>query len=78
MTNKKPPYKVVFDEGVFDELAEDADLTQEELDAFIAGLFELAESGELFDYSTPVDELPEEEQAEIINMLEYKQKKTRH
>lgn len=78
MTNKKPPYKVVFDEGVFDELAEDADLTQEELDAFIAGLFELAESGELFDYSTPVDELPEEEQAEIINMLEYRQKKTRH
>jgi hypothetical protein len=78
MTNKKPPYKVVFDEGVFDELAEDADLTQEELDAFIAGIFELAESGELFDYSTPVDELPEEEQAEIISMLEHKQKKTRH
>jgi len=78
MTNKKPPYKVVFDEGVFDELAEDADLTQEELDAFIAGIFELAESGELFDYSTPVDELPEEEQAEIISMLEHKQKKMRH
>ena len=78
MTSKKPPYKVVFDEGVFDELAEDADLTQEELDAFIAGIFELAESGELFDYSTPVDELPEGEQAEIISMLEHKQKKTRH
>jgi len=75
---KKPPFKVVFDEGVFDELAEDADLTQEELDAFIAGIFELAESGELFDYSTPVDELPEEEQAEIISMLEHKQKKMRH
>ena len=78
MTNKKPPYKVVFDEGVFDDLAEDADLTQEELDAFIAGIFELAESGELFDYSTPVEELPEEEQAVIIDMLEHKQKKTRH
>ena len=75
---KKPPFKVVFDEGVFDDLAEDADLTQEELDAFIAGIFELVESGEIIDYSTPVEELSEEEQAEIISMLEYKQKKTRH
>jgi len=75
---KKPPFSVVFDEGVFDELAEDSDLTQEELDAFVAGIFELAESGEIVDYSTPVDELPEEEQAEIIDMLEHKQKKTRH
>ena len=75
---KKPPFKVVFDEGVFDELAEDSDLTQEELDAFVAGIFELAESGEIVDYSTPIEELPEEEQAEIIDMLEHKQKKTRH
>jgi|Laugrespbdmm15sn_2_1035079.scaffolds.fasta_scaffold95181_2 hypothetical protein len=78
MTNKKPPFSVVFDEGVFDELAEDSDLTQEELDAFVAGIFELAESGEIVDYSTPVEELPEEEQAEIIDMLKHKQKKTRH
>ena len=78
MTNKKPPFSVVFDEGVFDKLAEDSDLTQEELDAFVAGIFELAESGEIFEHSTPVEELPEEEQAEIINMLEHKQKKTRH
>jgi hypothetical protein len=78
MTNKKPPFSVVFDEGVFDELAEDSDLTQEELDAFVAGIFELAESGEIVNYSTPVEELPEEEQAEIIDMLEHKQKKTRH
>jgi hypothetical protein len=78
MTKKKPPFSVVFDEGVFDELAEDSDLTQEELDAFVAGIFELAESGEIVDYSTPVEELPEEEQAEIIDMLEHKQKKTRH
>ena len=75
---KKPPFSVVFDEGVFDELAEDSDLTQEELDAFVAGIFELAESGEIVDYSTPVEELPEEEQAEIIDMLKHKQKKTRH
>ena len=75
---KKPPFKVVFDEGVFDDLSEDMDMTQEELDAFIAGIFELAESGEIIDYSTPVEELSEEEQAEIISMLEYKQKKTRH
>ena len=78
MTKKKPPFNVVFDEGVFDELVEDSDMTQEELDAFVAGIFELAESGEIFEYSTPVEELPEEEQAEIVNMLEYKQKKTRH
>ena len=78
MTKKKPPFSVVFDEGVFDELAEDSDLTQEELDAFVAGIFELAESGEIVNYSTPVEELPEEEQAEIIDMLEHKQKKTRH
>jgi hypothetical protein len=78
MTNKKPPFSVVFDEGVFDELAEDSDLTQEELDAFVAGIFELAESGEIVNYSTPVEELPEEEQAEIIDMLKHKQKKTRH
>jgi len=75
---KKPPFKVVFDEGVFDDLAEDMDMTQEELDAFVAGIFELAETGEILEYSTPVEELSEEEQAEIINMLERKQKKTRH
>jgi hypothetical protein len=75
---KKPPFKVVFDEGVFDDLAEDADLTQEELDAFVAGIFELAETGEILEYSTPIEELPEEEQAEIIDMLERKQKKQRH
>lgn len=75
---KKPPFKVVFDEGVFDDLAEDMDMTQEELDAFVAGIFELAETGEILEYSTPVEELPEEEQAEIINMLKRKQKKPRH
>ena len=52
---KKPPFKVVFDEGVFDDLAEDADLTQEELDAFVAGIFELAETGEILEYSTPIE-----------------------
>ena len=75
---KKPPFKVVFDEGVFDDLSEDMDMTQEELDAFVAGIFELAETGEILEYSTPIDELPEEEQAEIIDMLERKQKKPRH
>ena len=75
---KKPPFKVVFDEGVFDDLSEDMDMTQEELDAFVAGIFELAETGEILEYSTPIDELPEEEQAEIIDMLERKQKKQRH
>lgn len=78
MTKKKPPFKVVFEEGVFDELAEDMEMTQEELDAFVAGIFELAETGEILEHSTPIEELPEEEQAEIIDMLERKQKKTRH
>jgi hypothetical protein len=78
MTKKKPPFKVVFEEGVFDDLAEDMELTQEELDAFVAGIFALAESGEILDEATPIEELPEEEQAEIIDLLERKRKNKRH
>lgn len=76
MTKKKAPLKVVFEEGCLDDLSDE--LTQEELDALIEGIFQLAETGEILNESTPIEELPEEEQAEIIDMLERKQKKTRH
>jgi hypothetical protein len=72
---KKPPFKVTFEEGCFDELEDD--LTEEEMKALIQGIFELAETGEIFEHSTPVDELPEDEQAQIIDMLSRK-KNTRH
>lgn len=76
MTKKKPPFEIVFEEGCFDELEDE--LTQEEMDALIEGIFQLAETGEILEHSTPVEELPEEEQAEIINMLDRKKKRTRH
>ena len=53
-------------------------LRQSEVNRILGKVDELAESGEIVEYSTPIEELPEEEQAEIINMLEHKQKKTRH
>ena len=77
MTGKKaPPFKVTFEEGCFDELEDE--LTQEEMEKLIQGIFELAETGEIFDNSTPLEELPEDEQVEIIDMLERKSKRTRH
>jgi hypothetical protein len=72
---KKPPFKITFEEGCFDELEDD--LTEEEMEALIKGIFELAETGEIFDNATPVSELPEDEQAQIIDMLSRK-KHTRH
>jgi hypothetical protein len=72
---KKPPFKVTFEEGCFDDIEDD--LTEEEMEKLIRGIFELAETGEIFDNSTPVDELPEDEQAQIIEMLSRK-KNTRH
>jgi hypothetical protein len=74
MTKKKPP-SVIFEEGCFDEML---DLTQEEMDALIDGIMQLVETGEIFERATLVDDLPEDEQAEIIDMLERKQKRTRH
>jgi hypothetical protein len=76
MTKKKPPISIEFEEGCLDDLADE--LTQEEMDALIEGIFQLAETGEILENSTPLDELPEDEQAEIINMLERKNKRTRH
>ena len=74
MSKKKPP-SVIFDEGCFDEML---DLTQEEMDALIDGIMQLVETGEIFERATLVDDLPEDEQAEIIDLIERKKRNTRH
>jgi hypothetical protein len=74
LTKKKPP-SVIFDQGCFDEML---DLTQEEMDALIKGIMQLVETGEIFENATPIEDLPEEEQAEIIDLLEHKKRNTRH
>lgn len=76
MTKKKPKFEITFEEGCFDELEDE--LTEEEMDALIKGIFELAETGEILEESTPLSELPEEEQQEIMEMLDRQQKRTRH
>jgi hypothetical protein len=74
MSKKKPP-SVIFDEGCFDDML---DLTQEEMDALIDGIMQLVETGEIFERATLVDDLPEDEQAEIIDLIERKKRNTRH
>jgi hypothetical protein len=74
MTKKKPP-SVIFDEGCFDEML---DLTREEMDALIDGIMQLVETGEIHERATLVEDLPEEEQVEIIDLLERKKRNTRH
>jgi hypothetical protein len=74
MSKKKPP-SVIFDEGCFDDML---DLTQEEMEALIDGIMQLVETGEIFEHSTNVEDLPEDEQAEIIDMLTRKKRNTRH
>ena len=74
MSKKKPP-SVIFDEGCFDDML---DLTQEEMDALIDGIMQLVETGEIFENATLVDDLPEDEQAEIIDLMERKKRNTRH
>jgi hypothetical protein len=74
MSKKKPP-SVIFDEGCFDDML---DLTQEEMDALIDGIMQLVETGEIIENAKLVDDLPEEEQAEIIDMLTRKKLNTRH
>jgi hypothetical protein len=39
---------------------------------------QLVETGEIFENATPIEDLPEEEQAEIIDLLEHKKRNTRH
>jgi hypothetical protein len=74
MTKKKPP-SVIFEKGCFDDML---DLTQEEMDALIEGIIQLIETGEIIENATPVEDLPEQEQAEIIDMLTRKKLNTRH
>jgi hypothetical protein len=76
---KKKPVKIEFVPGAFDQF----EGTQEELDAFIAELQRMAESGELEEHSMSLDddeawlELTEEEQA-IISAAITKPDETRH
>lgn len=65
--------KVIFEEGCFDTMD---DLTQEDLDELIAEIEEMVDDGSLFDYSVPVEELPQDEQDEIYEMIN-KRKNTR-
>lgn len=71
MTKRKPK-EVIFEDGWADEL----DLTQEEYDALVDGIRQLVATGEIFENSTPVDELDEEEQQEILEQIN--NKNTRH
>ena len=76
---KKNPVKIEFAPGAFDSF----EGTQEELDAFIAELQRMAESGELEEHSVALDdeeawlELTEEEQA-IISAAITRPDETRH
>jgi hypothetical protein len=61
---KNKPLKIVFAQGCFD----DFEGTQEELDAIIAQLTELAQSGELLENSTFIEDL-EEIDDEVLDLL---------
>jgi hypothetical protein len=68
MSNEeKKPLEVVFAPGCFD----DFDGTQKELDEMIAEINRLAETGELFERSLPVDldELSDEELEELAGKM---------
>ena len=69
---KKKQFNVVFAEGWADEM----DLSQDEYDALIDGIKQLVATGEIFENITPVDELPFEEQQEILEQID--RKNTRH
>jgi len=69
---KKKPKEVIFEEGWADEL----DLSQEDYDALVRGIQELVATGEIFEDAIPIEDLPEEEQQEIIEQIN--RKNTRH
>jgi hypothetical protein len=71
MTKKKKT--VEFEEGWADEL----DLTPDELADLVRGITQLVETGEIFEELIPIEELDEEERAEIYERL-LKPKNTRH
>jgi transcription elongation GreA/GreB family factor len=64
--------KVVYEEGCFDELAEE--MTQEEIDALTKEIQTLADSGELFENS---EQLSEEESDMILRRLDNIEKNKR-
>ena len=66
MTEEKKPIKVIFAPGAFD----DFDGTQEELDAMVAEIQRLAESGEIEELSQPIDENILDEEPEFRDVLE--------
>ena len=72
MTEEKKKPEVVFMPGCFDSF----EGTQEELDEMIAEIQRMAETGELFEKSQPVDidsvleEFTDEEIEEILNEIE--------
>jgi uncharacterized protein YciU (UPF0263 family) len=70
MTKKKT---VEFEEGWADEL----DLTVNELADLMRGIKQLVETGEIWEEAIPVDELDDDERAEIYESLS-KPKNTRH
>jgi hypothetical protein len=67
MTRKKP-MDVEFMPGWADEM----ELSQDEYDALIDGIKQLVATGEIFENSTPVSELPFEEQEEILKQINRK------
>jgi hypothetical protein len=71
MTKRKPK-TVEFEDGWADEL----NLTQEEYDALVDGIRQLVATGEILENATPIDELPLEEQQEILESIN--RKNTRH
>jgi hypothetical protein len=62
---------VEFEDGWADEL----NLTQEEYDALVRGIKELVATGEIFDEATPLEELPLEEQEEILEQINRKNRR---
>ena len=67
MTKRKPK-EIIFEDGWADEL----NLTKEEYDALVDGIKQLVATGEIFENSIPVDELPIEEQEEILEQINRK------
>jgi hypothetical protein len=65
---KKKPLTVEFEDGWADEM----NLSQEEYNALIDGIRQLVATGEIFENATPVDELPLEEQQEILESINRK------
>ena len=63
---------IEFEEGWADEL----DLTPDELANLVRGITQLVETGEILEEAIPVEELDEEERAEIYERLA--KKNTRH